>query len=163
MPAVSGSNGLVSSSFFQMPTQTNEEMSTKELSLKLILMSALRTIFFKRTVESETSATHNNHHVTAGDGASRSRWSNGRLGRLARAMASRQPGRWARAMPRGMARAMARRMARGMAPGNADDFCVRFFLDNVSANFAIPDWLPAFFRQLRTAPQGPWQPPWRTR
>ena len=106
------------------------------LSLKLILMSALRTIFFKRTMESETSATHNNHHVTAGDGASRSRWSNGWLGRLARAMASRQPGRWARAMPRGMARAMARRMARGMAPGNADDFCVRLFLDNVSANFA---------------------------
>ena len=87
-------------------------------------------------MESETSATHNNHHVTAGDGASRSRWSNGWLGRLARAMASRQPGRWARAMPRGMARAMARRMARGMAPGNADDFCERVFLDNVSANFA---------------------------
>ena len=99
-------------------------------------MSALRTIFFKRTMESETSATHNNHHVTAGDGASRSRWSSGWLGRLARAMASRQRGRWARAMPRGMARAMARRMARGMAPGNADDFCVRLFLDNVSANFA---------------------------
>ena len=87
-------------------------------------------------MESETSATHNNHHVTAGDGASRSRWSNGWLGRLARAMAPRQPGRWARAMPRGMARAMARRMARGMALGNADDFCVRCFLDNVSANFA---------------------------